>query len=63
MAQTEKYAQIPWQGMCEGGGLEPPSRSITRPQATKSPISLGEIGDFARGCCILGQSHKAVISM
>ena len=25
-----------WQGMCAGGGLEPPARSITRPQAAQN---------------------------
>ena len=48
-----KDAQITWQGKCEGGGLEPPSRFITRPQATQNAELHCRVRHFARGRCSL----------
>ncbi len=40
--------------------LEPPSRSITRLQAKKSPISLAEIGDFYGGVAFCNTPIKII---
>ena len=40
-----------WRGKCERGGLEPLSRSISRPQASQNGELYFSIRHFDRACC------------
>ena len=58
-SSNQKRCTKTWPGMCAGGGLEPPARSITRPQASQNGELHFSIRHFDQACCILQHARRA----